>query len=669
MRSHFGCAVCRSRKVKCDEKRPVCGPCKKAVRNCVFSVEPVFRNGNSQVARRKHNNGAIDHAQDVSVFARDHIWVEIPNNLTFVQVSDPYDVDTPEANLYSAREGNEPPYHPDSITVPISCGHEVLPEPDELATATLGNSCDILTPTSNRSFSNHNAQSIESRVGSDAGASPSRSSIGGNDGTVAELVDEGGDEASHSRVESQISGVDAKILSLILIRHFKEGLGQWMDLFDTSAYFSRRVSMMASTNELLRYSLCAVAAKHIQRVYDLTGNPPPSCKGLAYVTQCGQNFNWKYMSADYYHKAIGSLRVGVSALDFDEDHTYSSTPPEDIFAAVAILCMYELIDAPGTAWKAHLCALPLCIPNNNSSMFEFSTARIPHTGIKSPVFWSLARQDILCACIGETQTRLKLEDMMFWYQAGFATRGSSFQFPWAYTENQGPSDVEEDLKSNQLICISSKVVNFITSGDALDPNDYARPPGQRFTIGVAQEVLRARWNAIECELQQWYSSLPSTFIPIARTRAATDNIQSNSNDFGDFQQIWFDIPACAATMQSYHMARILLHANRPQESTAIRSTVSARLQGYRYDEQQIIHHARQICGISIADPPDAVRVHSVQPLYVAGQVFHREEDQQMVIRLLADIEKEIGWSTTYYIQKLKDEYQASTTRLIIDNDT
>jgi len=35
------------------------------------------------------------------------------------------------------------------------------------------------------------------------------------------------------------------------------------------------------------------------------------------------------------------------------------TRPNDLLAAIAILCMYELMDAPGPEWKAHLSALPL----------------------------------------------------------------------------------------------------------------------------------------------------------------------------------------------------------------------------------------------------------------------------------------------------------------------
>lgn len=107
------------------------------------------------------------------------------------------------------------------------------------------------------------------------------------------------------------------------------------------------------------------------------------------------------------------------------------------------------------------------------------------------------------------------------------------------------------------------------------------------------------------------------------------------------------------------MACILLLVNRPQESTAIRSTVSARLRSYRLIQREVRRHAREICGISLAEPPDAVRVHSVQPLFVAGQSFHERGEQELVLKLLSGIEIDLGWGTKYQIQKLTDEWKVN----------
>lgn len=102
------------------------------------------------------------------------------------------------------------------------------------------------------------------------------------------------------------------------------------------------------------------------------------------------------------------------------------------------------------------------------------------------------------------------------------------------------------------------------------------------------------------------------------------------------------------------MAAILLLVNQPQESTAVRSTVSLRLQAYRQGEREAILHARELCGTCLAGPPDPVRIHSVQALSVAGQVFEEPEDMQVVLELLEGIERDLGWTTFHHRSRLKD---------------
>jgi hypothetical protein len=282
--------------------------------------------------------------------------------------------------------------------------------------------------------------------------------------------------------------------------------------------------------------------------------------------------------------------------------------------------------------------------------------------------------------IGETQTRLKLEDMRLWHRVGLATDETRFQLPFSpssFADSSASAEVEEDVKSNEIVRILSRVINFITSGDAVDPKDYARPPGQRPQLGVTQERLLRRWNVIMDELSQWRAELPPTFEPSARTKissGSSDGLLPSSPSpssppssppisafsmFEAFEQIWYDLPGCAGTMVNYHMAMILLLANRPQESTAIRSTVSARLRNYRQDHQGVLYHSREICGINLAEVPASLRIHSVQPIFVAGQVFHRVQDQEAVLELLSSVERDIGWSTSYYISRLKDEWGVS----------
>lgn len=102
---------------------------------------------------------------------------------------------------------------------------------------------------------------------------------------------------------------------------------------------------------------------------------------------------WQYQSAKHYDQALGRLKTAIDMETYDN----SPSEKEEMLAAVAILCTFELMDAPGSAWRAHLGALPL-FDDNTTFMPAQSTIIIPRMAIKGPIFWRLARQDLLCAC-------------------------------------------------------------------------------------------------------------------------------------------------------------------------------------------------------------------------------------------------------------------------------
>lgn len=249
--------------------------------------------------------------------------------------------------------------------------------------------------------------------------------------------------------------------------------------------------------------------------------------------------------------------------------------------------------------------------------------------------------------------------MRLWQNAGLATDEHGALLPCSplsMTDIHNSSGIEEDMKSNELTWILGKIANHLSAGDALVPEDFALPPGQRFPIGLNQAYLLNRWNMLMTELDNWHDSLPPSSDATARTRAWGRANSQHTLSLDAFEQIWFDLPLCAATMQSYHQAKILLLANEPQESTAIRSTVSARLRSYRHSLREVVYHAREICGVSLGNSGDSVRVNSVQALFVAGQVFQEPREQDAVLEILFGIERDLGWTTKYHVAKLADEW-------------
>lgn len=222
---------------------------------------------------------------------------------------------------------------------------------------------------------------------------------------------------------------------------------------------------------------------------------------------------------------------------------------------------------------------------------------------------------------------------------------------------EGDDLMKEDLISNALIWILSKIVNFISAGDNIRLHDHQSL--DRGPLGVSQQVLLERWYRLEAELDAWFNGLPDTFRPCARiepSRLAHYRPSAEPDDIAMLQEVWYSIPMCASTMQHYHMARILLLINKPHESTSRRSTITIRLNSYRSIETEIRFHSHEILGISLARPDGSVRIHSLQPLFVSGQCLTDSRERRTIIRLLRGVESDLGWATEYRVRQLLREW-------------
>ncbi|KAK1533130.1 hypothetical protein CPAR01_09838 [Colletotrichum paranaense] len=367
-------------------------------------------------------------------------------------------------------------------------------------------------------------------------------------------------------------------------------------------------------------------------------------ESLSRLSQPSTQRTWIYQAAQYYSRALELLKKAIYLLGPMEGAA-ESAETANVFAAVAMLGTFEMMDAPADGWRAHLDALPMFASTNTEA--AFSPMTLPRITVKGSAFWNLVRLDLICAFVSERQTRLNLESIPSWQNAGLAVddTGEVLAFsPFTSTRCDASSDIIEDAKSNELLWLLGKVINFLTAGDAMNPEDFALPLDQRLPLGVTQEQLLERWEVLDTELRKWQSGLPPTFEAIARTNTGCASME--------LEQIWYELPVCAAAMQTYHMVSILLLANRPQESTVIRSTLASRLRHYRTIPRRVLWHAREICGVNLADPVDSVRIHSILPLFIAGQVVDDPQEQSLIQDLLSSIETDLGWTTHYHRDKL-----------------
>jgi hypothetical protein len=112
---------------------------------------------------------------------------------------------------------------------------------------------------------------------------------------------------------------------------------------------------------------------------------------------------------------------------------------------------------------------------------------------------------------------------------------------------------------------------------------------------------------------------------------------------------------CAAALQLYHFAQILLLLNQPVDEHDARNPAN-RLRMFRKVAEESEHHSRQICGIALGRPPPAVSRQMVHSLYLAGSCFEEKEDRAMVLELLDNISKETGAPTAHRARELKTQW-------------
>lgn len=175
-----------------------------------------------------------------------------------------------------------------------------------------------------------------------------------------------------------------------------------MDLFDENSFFSGQIPMLAASRNIIRAAAYALSAKHISQLVD--SQPYQSHCSIA---RAGihrslldlKHNDLRYRSVHFYDAAIKQIKTAVSRETLEatsDDETLSS---EEILAVVAILSMYELMDAPGVEWRAHLGALPL-LDETTSATPGPTTSTLPLLKLlaRKSLFWIFARQDVMSAC-------------------------------------------------------------------------------------------------------------------------------------------------------------------------------------------------------------------------------------------------------------------------------
>lgn len=218
----------------------------------------------------------------------------------------------------------------------------------------------------------------------------------------------------------------------------------------------------------------------------------------------------------------------------------------------------------------------------------------------------------------------------------------------------------------------ARIVNFLASGENPDciltlANMSIHLSSDRQDQAIARLTDRyAEWDELRCGAMDWFEKLPYTFRPCARVSWPPSEHDGSVSGLPLFSEICFSILMCAASVQHYHFARILLLLHQPVARLQGHN-IADRLRRYRHISEEVDHHAREICGIALANSPGAVRIHMLQPLYLSGLCLEHREERETILKLLRGIEAELGWTTSHRVDRIQADWSRENGWTIVSS--
>ncbi|RAL10823.1 uncharacterized protein BO97DRAFT_348479 [Aspergillus homomorphus CBS 101889] len=301
--------------------------------------------------------------------------------------------------------------------------------------------------------------------------------------------------------------------------------------------------------------------------------------------------NW-FDSLELYQEAIRRLDPLLQVRD------------SKVVAACVLLCCLEMMSARAQDWRRHL--------EGCAALFDAFGIHGFSQGVLQAVFWCYARMD-LCGALISDGTQTTLLHPSKWLPPGC-------QEKYAYRLFQNVTS--PDMHANYAVYLCVKATHLLS--------DRTRFVELGEENGCSTEEFQSRWLLLWDELQCWLSERPSELLPVQTVNRRP------------FPHILFVHWAAISSNQLYHTACILLLKVLPKGVRLPRSPALFPL-----------WHARRICGISLANPHQGCLNNSIQPLWIAGQLFSHTSEHREIINLIRSIETETGWGTCWRIRDLE----------------
>ncbi|KAL4873050.1 hypothetical protein BDV12DRAFT_115907 [Aspergillus spectabilis] len=620
LRTNTGCVTCRKRHLKCDEGKPVCGPCLKVSRQCsYFRTSPPSDPIEQRAAQPAEDEGVDEQSgSPAHPFFLSSMTDAGTDHSPGVSASREQQKES--NNLSWTPAHGQPPLHPlDQLAAIVAINHTSPP---------------LLNGPSATHYSSDIPHSVTSSIESPGPTvnaatvrwfdllandaireSPQFSVVigGYGQGAIEEadvsqitplqratrIVDrthlevDGELQAGLNAVQPELNAhvIDSpsslpfeerlwqaqEPIQLLpreysLFENFVQRVSPWIDLFDSTNKFSTFVPHLAMRNAGLLNAILALSSRH------LSINPD----------SLSHDQSHREMSLQYYYQTLHYVQKAMQ---------YSSYKTSlELLATTLIISTYEMLDDSSQDWQRHL-----------EGVFLIQRSQVIHGdsgGLKSAVWWAWLCQDVWAAF------RERRKMLTFWV-------------PKKTYADLSPAEI-----AARSVFVLSKVINYCSREECI----------------LAEINMQARVNRakhLRNMLDEWWSYLTVEFSPLPAMAPSSSTI---------FRPIWIRTPAFAVAVQLHCVAHILICSHEP---------CLGGLDQYLERQARIRQGVEIICGIAMTLKDDASSLISSQCLFIAGMFTQDSRSRECVLDLLESCRRRTGWPVHSFGDELKQLWVTS----------
>ncbi|KAL4804487.1 fungal-specific transcription factor domain-containing protein [Aspergillus unguis] len=622
LRTNTGCATCRKRHLKCDEAKPICGPCLRVSRQCDFAQSSKSRDPvEHSVDQPDEDEATEDPSQIPNTPAHYQSSTAEPDPDVSPTLSPPQNHRDPAVLAWTPGQ-DQSGLHPldqlaaivaiDQTTSPFANGLAAAPYPSDIphsVTASvespgptvnaatvkwfdlLANDAVRESPHVSTALGGYGQASLEeaneeitplqratrivdrNHQPEDVAMEPSLS--GHLTRNLMQPVLDGqnsnspGSLFSEERLWRAQESIKLLPQEYSLFENFVQYVSPWIDLFDPTNKFSTFVPHLAMRNAGLLNAILALSSRHLSLNSD------------------AHNQSHREASLQYYYQTLHYVQKAMQ---------YSSYKTSlELLATTLIISTYEMLDDSSQDWQRHL-----------EGVFLIQRSQVIHGdsgGLKAAVWWAWLCQDVWAAF------RERRKTLTFWV-------------PKKTYADLSPAEI-----AARSVFIFAKVVNFCSREECL----------------LAEMNAQARTDKakhLRDMLDEWWSHLTVEFSPLPLMAPSSS---------AAFQPLWIRTPAFAVAVQLHCVAHILVYSHEP---------CIGGLDQYLERQTRIQQCVEIVCGIAMTLKDDSSCVLSSQCLFIAGLFTQGSNCRNSVLDLLESCRQKTGWPIHSFGDELKRIWMA-----------